>query len=1672
VTVSPEATGQAGAFFEQHVDAAFLSFLLVRGAAPFLPRCELVDVHLQSGHLGWKTDDLLAVGLGIDGQRRNAALQVKRKFVLARSNADCVGVFNKAWDDFTSAHFTKGIDVIGLVIGPSSLRLQRGLRILLSTARASVDGADLLRRLSLPNYRDKVSLEFAKTVREIVEGRNNKPVSDDEFIDFLRHFDFACLDLNTHSGVTEALILSFLKACAGPDGTTSTARNTWNELLRIAGRDSQDAGSFDHATLIAELSDLFTSTGAVPSSGLENLAEMTRTVRAGVDSDVVGYHIRRAALEQKTIEALALHQVLVLTGHAGSGKSAIAKAAFDACSSSDVSIAMRAGMLGRAHLAESLFSQELTVRRLREISALDGDKLIWIESGERLLEKPASERHAFHDLLRLIKEDNNWRILITCRTYSAETFRSAFLEGLSRPSAVLDVPPLTETELDELAEARPSLTRPLAHPRLRSLLSNPFILAKAALMDWQDGRDLPVTKRAFRRRVWREIIRRDDEAADGMPLRRGNCYLQLAKRRAQGLTSFVAVDGLDASALQKLKIDSVAQESPVTNNLWAPAHDVLEDWALLEWLDLEHARADGAWLTFFTVIETHPATRRALRMWFSERVDDNGPSGMDLAGLLCDDSIPAHWKDDALVAVLNCSAPALLLADNSELLRSNNATLLHRALHLVRVACKAAPAESSGAKSSVAFVPAGPAWSALADFAAEALDELMPESESLLAGFAEDWARGVTTSHPYPAGSQAIGRIVARLLEGRDMSRRYGSDPTERLLRIALQIPRHTEAQISALVDQCATSERLRSEDLFLRQVVNFFYSGPLCRDYPELVIRVLRRVLRPDKKRERPDGFFGHSASRMDIEETFGMPKALHHLDMAASAYGGPFLHLLRCHHGSGLGFVAEFVNRATAAYLRPENADRHGQIREVCIRLPDGSQVSHQGDVRLWNMYRISRGPQLVRSALMALEKYLLELGEQHPEVLQIALQRLMKEARSVAITSVVASAAMAYHEHCGDTVLPLLEARTVLDWDRGRYVHDQSNSDKIFATAFPAATGEESLRKHERSEAGEQPHRQQHLGLLALKLQRTDMRDRIWAIIDRHKEALPPPAEQSHDDKLWRLQLHRLDLRTFEAVDVNHDTGAVTFQSSEPAPDLAAVVEANRPFAEASERAAAQRMWATSRYEYKNEAEYSPEAWREHLATARTQGDRPAAWPLDSRLLIAVVCCRDSFDAMNTDERQWCIATIASAFAPAHSDPADPTAMGVGLLGGLQEAALELAGFLNLPLSQEGRTRLEAALTRALLADEHELERRAAAGIGRHLWKADKPLALSFVNGLMTHAQRVHDAAQLRPGWHAPTEAHGEDTQLQYEQALDAAIEEAILLVATRHAIDASGLRRDYRARPWCFVVQSLMEVLKEQSHDELALAFFDGLAQQLRASWNRERALGSSHSGRDDHHFDHTSERLIVSALTHFCLGLSPKAAVQLMSRFSQVAHEHADKVAHLAKELAYAEDRVGSLDAFWAVWRMLSDSLTEAFDQARDQREVAKVLFLNLRWNETTIEWAPLRGREPAFSATYKSLPSSSAATEAFVSFIKKVGSALMPATLPLLAEKLSAHTLSVNTLYHLELILAEFVYAGEPRIRREPELRDATLSVLDIMIDAGSSLAFRLRDDFVTPLHR
>ena len=147
-TSSPASTGGAGTFFEQHVATYWLAQLLVRGIPPILTKTVAAEVHFQTEHLGWHTDDFLIIcGRSDRATVRKLAGQVKRSFTVSAADDDCKSAIQDFWNDFKNTDlFSQTEDRLLLVTQRGTNTLLKDFVGLLDCARAARDGEDCQHR--------------------------------------------------------------------------------------------------------------------------------------------------------------------------------------------------------------------------------------------------------------------------------------------------------------------------------------------------------------------------------------------------------------------------------------------------------------------------------------------------------------------------------------------------------------------------------------------------------------------------------------------------------------------------------------------------------------------------------------------------------------------------------------------------------------------------------------------------------------------------------------------------------------------------------------------------------------------------------------------------------------------------------------------------------------------------------------------------------------------------------------------------------------------------------------------------------------------------------------------------------------------------------------------------------------------------------------------------------------------------------------------------------------------------------------------------------------------------------------------------------------------------------------------------------------------------------------
>src|SRR5699024_10126938 len=142
---------------------------------------------------------------------------------------------------------------------------------------------------------------------------------------------------------------------------------------------------------------------------------------------------------------------------------------------------------------------------------------------------------------------------------------------------------------------------------------------------------------------WRQIVRADQYPTDGMPRRREVAFQGLAVHRARALSDYVPATGLDDAAIDLLKRDSLVVSSDSNPLLVATAHDVLEDWAILQWIEEQHLTDATTFKALSSAIGPHPAVRRSYRKWVAELVDRDAPAADRLfSAAIVQDDVPAQ----------------------------------------------------------------------------------------------------------------------------------------------------------------------------------------------------------------------------------------------------------------------------------------------------------------------------------------------------------------------------------------------------------------------------------------------------------------------------------------------------------------------------------------------------------------------------------------------------------------------------------------------------------------------------------------------------------------------------------------------------------------------------------------------------------------------------------------------------------------------------------------------------------------------------------------------------------------------------------------------------------------------------------------------------------------------
>ena len=424
------ATGAGGPDFERRVATGFVCSAIAGVPLPPLA-IPPTQIWLQAAHLNCGFDDIV-LEASIRGElKQRVFVSVKSAINPRTSDLEFTDVISKAWKDWNvGTNFDKNKDAFLLVAATSRSPRIHLLGKVADIARASAGRVDFENRLSLEGYNRYSVRDLHPEIAAVIEKESQVKPAEDDLMQFLRCLFVSTFDFDQEASHDKSRVIGMLKL-ASESRDWNAAVSCWNTVFENLSLATPKAKSFSSVEFnsIARQHKLNVDTSVKIQAWLTNLRAHCRIARCGITSLLPNQHhiIRQKTLGDDLQEALSANQCILVTGPAGSGKSALAIEAAEKYAKLENVFCFQSEELAHPHLDTAL-----QAARLRDLNAEEWSdalpfepRVLLIEALERLLQSTGS-REAFTQLLRIVAADRRWRVIVTCRDYLADHVRDTW----------------------------------------------------------------------------------------------------------------------------------------------------------------------------------------------------------------------------------------------------------------------------------------------------------------------------------------------------------------------------------------------------------------------------------------------------------------------------------------------------------------------------------------------------------------------------------------------------------------------------------------------------------------------------------------------------------------------------------------------------------------------------------------------------------------------------------------------------------------------------------------------------------------------------------------------------------------------------------------------------------------------------------------------------------------------------------------------------------------------------------------------------------------------------------------------------------------------------------------------------------------------------------------------
>lgn len=1237
--------GGGGTNFEQLVQTAFLTTLIIRGNVPCIASGELLEVALQVTNRGYETDDFLAIAKSPIGEHR-LLIQVKHDISFTIENEKFKEVIKAFWKDYNNTTiFDKKRDKLIVVKNGLTKDERNHLKTLFNWAINHATETDFLLEVNRINAKKERLEVFRVLLKEV---NNNTDLTDKEIWEFLRCVDILEYDFLNEGSIDKNYFLNLIKLTKSKESTV-TEKEIWDSIFAYIATLNPNGGSvtlesikdkdffkyFDNA----QLSPYFRAVEKLKSDSKEILRPIKTTIGKGENE----FKIPRTEAREKILQAISGSQITIITGKPGVGKSAEIKEIIQTNFPNASVFVFRADQFNESTLANVFSSQGVneTIQDIFSCISLIPEKIIFIDSLEKLLE--ADPECAFKQLLALLKEHPEIKIIGSSRKYAIDLITLKF--GIDKnETCIIDIPTLNEEELKLVSEKFPELSIVLKNDKVKKLLQSPKYLDFSILAIGKTNDDYAnVSITEFKDKLWNSLVVDSTNTKNGLPIKREEAFKEIAVKRAKEMKLFTKPDKSDAEAIVCLENDEIVfQEN--NNRKYAPTHDILEDWALVKYVSsiLEDFPKPK---DLFDNLGNEPAIRRAFRLWVEDYLIDNSSKINELIkATVSDQTIEKYWADELLVAVFKSeNSNSFFTAFEKELL-ADNAVFFNRCLHIIKTCCKESDQKTS---NSNLLLPIGSGWREALFFIQKNIAQLETIKLSIL-NFLADWYHRLLVQYNEIENSELVAAksIVLTYLREIEEEKEFWQEENAKnkslnLITILFDLASISKEEIKELIARAFAYKESRDSwklNSFYETVIESCLSGignqRLIKELPELIVETAWKNWKhvPPKETDFSNDRFGIIARHsLRDEECWGIRDE--DSFFPSGIYKTPFYNLLWAHPIVGLKFIVDFINYSVEFYANNTCEYKH-KISQIEIELNDGTAVKLYAAWELWAAYRGSSVTNYaLESLLMSFEKFLLETAKQKSEIskanLKYVFNYVLKNSNNVALLSVLTSVAIAFPEEVEEAMLPLLSVPEFYDWDLSRAVQEHS--------VFAPMDNHIAFAQKERIELNQLPHRIKYRrGLIDFiiyyQFYIKDLNPQIHRIFNILK------SKTQKQDLIWRKQLNEIDIRGWE---VQKNTKNIIFRPKYD-DDISLDIAENLPFIEKQSTVATYSGIISKAYEKKEEINYK--TWSEYHKYFANLDNSDILF--SNPITLAILGLREFQNFLLKEQKKWCLETIVKA------------------------------------------------------------------------------------------------------------------------------------------------------------------------------------------------------------------------------------------------------------------------------------------------------------------------------------------------------------------------------------------------------------------------------------------